>query len=106
MLGECDTANGYLAGHEKKIECIKFHSRNPNIVATSSADHTIRIWDVANLQDNIVLELPNETNATGLTFDCSDNLIICGTSDGAIHLYDPRAQNFPMQVSVKVTSLP
>lgn len=66
----------------------------------TSSDGTIRIWDITKVQDMIVLEMPNSSACTTFTFNDSESYIICGSSDGIVHLYDPRAEITPIQVSI------
>ncbi|KAI8803308.1 hypothetical protein BJ742DRAFT_829278 [Cladochytrium replicatum] len=94
---EVEAANMYLAGHEKKIELIKFHPTLGNIMATASADTTVRLWEIESLQDRIVLNSGNDSPAQSLTFDYCGDKLVTATTDGHLHLYDPRAFKAPVE---------
>ncbi|KAI1308970.1 DNA damage-binding protein 2 [Halotydeus destructor] len=43
--------------HKSKIHCVDIHPRNHNILATTSVDHTAKIWDIRNLKSEFPLEV-------------------------------------------------
>ncbi|KAI8910469.1 hypothetical protein EDD86DRAFT_225948 [Gorgonomyces haynaldii] len=86
---ETDLVHIYLAGHEKRIDAVKFHPTCQGILSTASSDQTIRLWDTEQLQDKIVLESV-QSNCTGLDFDYFGNLLSASYQDSTVHVYDPR----------------
>jgi WD40 repeat protein len=42
----CSKVRTKLYGHGDDINCLSFHPRYPMILASGSADHTVRIWDL------------------------------------------------------------
>lgn len=83
-----------LAGHEKRIDLIKFHPLTSKIVATGSQDKTVRLWDIEAMQDKSCIALPGDSAAAlSLAFDLRGDFINIATNDGNIYLYDPRTNS-------------
>ncbi|KAJ1557010.1 Coronin-2B, partial [Nowakowskiella sp. JEL0078] len=93
---EIDAASIYLAGHEKKIELIKFHPTVGNILATASSDCTVKIWEIETMQDKISLTCPNSSTISTMSFDYSGDKLMTGATDGNLHYFDPRNSNLPI----------
>ncbi|KAL2917780.1 hypothetical protein HK105_202653 [Polyrhizophydium stewartii] len=96
---ETDVASVFLAGHEKRVELLRFHPSCPGILASCASDATIRLWSVETFEDRISLTCPAETTAQSLAFDYEGDLVVAGMSDAMLHVYDPRASTDP-QLSV------
>ncbi|KAI9199208.1 uncharacterized protein BJ171DRAFT_427815 [Polychytrium aggregatum] len=90
-----DSAAMYLAGHEKRVDLIKFHPTAGNILATS--DSTLKLWEIQEMQDRLCIVCPGESSFQSFSFDyCGDN-IVASALDGFIHLYDPRSGADPVK---------
>ncbi|KAJ3321204.1 Coronin-2B [Boothiomyces sp. JEL0866] len=105
----------FLAGHEKKIEIIKYHPTCKSIIISASMDSSIKIWDIGTYQEVISLDIPNETIPTSMDITTEGSFVTVAASDGLIHLYDPRANSFPVKSwlsnhntskSVRLASIP
>ncbi|KAJ3286470.1 ATP-dependent RNA helicase [Borealophlyctis nickersoniae] len=94
---EVDAAEMYLAAHEKKVEGVKFHPTVGNILASWAGDATVRLWDIEGMQDRICLSVPNDATAQSVSFDYCGDALAVGTSDGMLHVYDPRTSINPVQ---------
>jgi WD40 repeat protein len=87
---ETDTPFYLLAGHEKRVDNIKFHTCL-DIVASSSQDKTVKIWNLPTLEEKLSLVLPNDATALSFCFNQEYDYLLAGGSDGFISLFDPRA---------------
>ncbi|KAI8824092.1 uncharacterized protein EV422DRAFT_554245 [Fimicolochytrium jonesii] len=96
---EIDAADTYLAGHEKKVELLKFHPTVGNILATCSADSTIRLWDLVRMQDRVSLVCPAQS-AQHISFDFCGGMVAVMGSDANLYLYDCRAGPEPIQTAI------
>ncbi|KAJ3087887.1 Coronin-2B [Quaeritorhiza haematococci] len=96
---EIDAASIYLAGHEKKINAIKFHPTVGNILSSASVDSTVRLWEVEAMQDRITLTCPKDENVQSLSFDYCGDKLACASTDASLHIYDIRANNLPAQTA-------
>ncbi|KAI9095529.1 hypothetical protein DFS34DRAFT_180177 [Phlyctochytrium arcticum] len=86
----------FLAGHEKKVETMRFHPTAGSILVTSSSDSSIRFWDVVNMQEQLLVNCPDMAFIQSLTFDYYGNTMAGAASDSTIYLYDARAQPHPV----------
>jgi len=83
-----------LVGHRKKVTLLRFHPTASNVLASTSADHTVKIWDVEkaeeisqfedfgdNLLQDIVWDLRGEVYATS----CKDKIVrFCDARAGSV----------------------
>ncbi|EGF83724.1 hypothetical protein BATDEDRAFT_33865 [Batrachochytrium dendrobatidis JAM81] len=92
---ENDMPDVFLAGHEKRVDWVRFHPTCPGIVISSSSDATVKIWSVEMLTDRITLTNPQELAAQSMAFDYECNSFISSTSDSMVHHYDPRSSSAP-----------
>lgn len=93
---ELDVASIYLAGHEKKIELLSFHPTVGNILMSSSADSTIRLWEIESMQDQIVMSSLEDTTIQSTSFDYYGNVFAATTSNSHLCIYDARSQTTPV----------
>ncbi|KAJ3106892.1 Coronin-2B [Phlyctochytrium planicorne] len=94
---ENDTPDIFLAGHEKRVDLLRFHPTVGGILFSSSADSTTKVWDIEVIQDRITLEIPNNSSAQCMCFDYGGDSLCLTANDASMHFYDPRAQAEPIQ---------
>uniref|UniRef100_A0A1B6LCE5 DNA damage-binding protein 2 n=1 Tax=Graphocephala atropunctata TaxID=36148 RepID=A0A1B6LCE5_9HEMI len=59
--------------HKKKITYLEFHTRNPNVMVTSSLDKTVKLWDIRMLDKNNHIEcLEHDSAVSCATFSQTD----------------------------------
>ncbi len=75
-----------LSGHESKIRQIQY-SRDGKVLASVSADKTIKIWDTESGEVISNLEVP-ELGANSITFSQDRNFLIAGNEDKTIQIWD------------------
>jgi len=77
-----------LTGQNGVIQCLAFSS-NGNLLATASADRSIKIWQVQNLSLVRSLSKSSQEPRT-LAFSPDDHLLAIGERKGAVRLVDPQ----------------
>ncbi|KAL3267045.1 hypothetical protein HHI36_011187 [Cryptolaemus montrouzieri] len=82
--------------HSDKIYSIKFHPTAKDVLASGSYDMTIKIWDLSDCSEKIVLE--GHTDQI-FSFAWSPCGIFCSTvsKDGKIRVYNPRRSVTPIR---------
>lgn len=81
-------ADVILQGHEKKVVQIKWHPTADNVVATASADHTVKFWDVQKQAETASLEHGNTVDHVEWNRDGS-RAVSC-SKDHKVRIWDPR----------------
>ncbi|CAH1390008.1 unnamed protein product [Nezara viridula] len=66
-----NNADKVLQAHIEKIYCLKFHPLASDILATTSYDMTIRIWDLSTLQQAYCLKTEDHGDSTIYAFEVS-----------------------------------
>lgn len=73
-------------GHKESVDTVCWHP-SCNILATSSVDHTIRLWDIAS--GRCIRMLPGlVSRVTTMTFGPDARSLLCGHEDGQISSWD------------------
>lgn len=89
----------HTSGHVSELTSCSWHPKNSELFITSSADSTIRIWDVENKrkQRTVIVvkskERGTRTKVTTCAYSYDGNLIGGACLDGAIHMW-PTNSNF------------
>lgn len=80
-----------LVGHRKKVTLLRYHPTAANVLASTSADYTVKIWDVekaeeistfADFGDHLIQDIVWDTNGESYATSCKDK---------AVRFADPRA---------------
>jgi len=79
-----------LSGHRKKVGTLNFHPTANNVLATSSADTTVKIWDIETGQTrNEVGGHPDIIQSS--SWDYNGTLYATASKDKKVRMLDPRA---------------
>ena len=85
-----------LAGHSRKVGHVLFHPSAENVLATSSGDYTVKLWDIASGASNhclrhgdVVQSLAWSTNGSMLATTCRDK---------KLRVWDPRQERAAHEV--------
>ena len=90
-----------LAGHGRKVGHVLFNPVADNILATSSADFTVKIWDISTGQEKIELKGHPEI-IQSLAWSWEGNQLTTTCKDKLIRVYDVRT-NKVVQVQFVLT---
>uniref|UniRef100_A0A146LYG7 Coronin n=2 Tax=Lygus hesperus TaxID=30085 RepID=A0A146LYG7_LYGHE len=90
-----NTPEAVLQTHMEKIYCLKFHPLASDILATTSYDMTIRIWDLSTLEQAATLNA--EDQVVALAWSGCGNFIAAATRGSSIAIYEPRAGPDPIR---------
>ncbi|XP_044254931.1 coronin-7 isoform X2 [Tribolium madens] len=91
-----NAAEAEFNAHPDKIYFIKFHPTAKDVLASGSYDMTIKIWDLTNLNEKIVLRGHTDQMFSFAWSPCG---AFCSTvsKDGKIRIYKPRAGDLPIR---------
>jgi len=90
LHGHQEESAATLAGHDKKLHLVHFHPAAENVLATSSYDLSIRVWDVAK-QTQIAGFADHPDLIQSFEWNINGSLIASSCKDRMIRLFDPRA---------------
>ncbi|XP_078096606.1 coronin-7 [Mustelus asterias] len=85
-----------LSGHTEKIYSIRFHPLASDILASSSYDMTVRIWNLSSGKEEIILR-GHTDQIFSLAWAPDGQQLATVSKDGKIRVYDPRRSVNPVQ---------
>jgi len=79
-----------LTGHAKKVHLLKFHPTALNVLATSSWDKTVKLWNVATSECVQTYDDAQEQNTMSMDFNADGGLLAVTTKAKLVKIFDPR----------------
>lgn len=84
---------GYWESHSGDICSVRFHTENPDCIASGSTDGLINIYDISQSNEDDALEycLNTESSVANLQWHSNENdkdVLSCITHTNDLHLYD------------------
>ncbi|EPS38201.1 hypothetical protein H072_7930 [Dactylellina haptotyla CBS 200.50] len=79
-----------LSGHPRKVGHVLFHPSAEGVLATSSGDFTIKVWDVETQQTKLTLRHPEIVQSMSYSGDGS--LLVTTNRDKKLRIWDLRQQ--------------
>lgn len=86
-----------LLGHRRKVGTIRFHPTAENLVATSSADFTVKIWDITTGQANLTVTGHADMIQSAEWDRLGARLATC-SKDKKLRIVDPRSGEITAEV--------
>ncbi|KAG3259130.1 coronin-7, transcript variant X1 [Ictidomys tridecemlineatus] len=90
------TPEAVLTGHTEKIYSLRFHPLAADILASSSYDLTIRIWDLQARTERLRLQ-GHQDQIFGLAWSPDGQQLATVCKDGRVRVYEPRSGPEPLQ---------
>ncbi|KAI1884438.1 hypothetical protein AGOR_G00226400 [Albula goreensis] len=85
-----------LQGHTEKIYSIKFHPQAAGLMASSSYDLTVRLWDL-DAGEEVKLLKGHQDQIFGMAWSPDGQFLATVCKDGKVRIYDPRKSSEPTQ---------
>jgi len=82
-------ADVHLKGHSKKVHLLQWHPTAINVLATSSWDKTIKLWNVATAECVQTYDSLKE-NTLSMAFNADGSVLATTTKGKVMKLFDPR----------------
>lgn len=79
-----------LSGHSRKVGHVLFHPIAQNVLASSSLDYTVKLWDVESGKNLITLKHPDMV--TSMSFSYDGNHLATVARDKKLRVWDVRAE--------------
>ncbi|KAI5959108.1 CRN1 [Candida theae] len=77
-----------LSGHTRKVGLIEYHPCAANILASSSLDYTVKIWNTETGKDEITLQ--HKDLVTSFAFNYNGSLLATTSRDKKLRIWDVR----------------
>ncbi|XP_070269194.1 coronin-7 [Myotis yumanensis] len=90
------TPEAVLTGHTEKIYSLRFHPLAADLLASSSYDLTIRIWDLQAGVEQLKLQ-GHRDQIFGLAWSPNGQQLASVCKDGCLRVYEPRSSPEPLQ---------
>ncbi|XP_058426135.1 coronin-7 isoform X2 [Diceros bicornis minor] len=90
------TPEAMLTGHTEKIYSLRFHPLAANVLASSSYDLTVRIWDLQAGAERLRLQ-GHRDQIFGLAWSPDGQQLATVCKDGHLRVYEPRSGPEPLQ---------
>lgn len=90
------TPETVLTGHTEKIYSLRFHPLAADVLASSSYDLTIRIWDLQAGAERLKLQ-GHQDQIFSLAWSPDGKQLATVCKDGRVRVYEPRGSPLPLQ---------
>ncbi|XP_062954891.1 coronin-7 isoform X2 [Cynocephalus volans] len=90
------TPEAVLTGHTEKIYSLRFHPLAADVLASSSYDLTVRIWDLQAKAERLRLQ-GHQDQIFGLAWSPDGQQLATVCKDGCVRVYEPRSGPEPLK---------
>lgn len=80
----------FLSGHSKKVGHVLFHPTASNVLASSSLDYTVKVWDIETGEAKLTLKHPDMV--TSMSFNYNGDYLATISRDKKLRVWDIRAE--------------
>ncbi|KAJ3515716.1 hypothetical protein NLJ89_g1588 [Agrocybe chaxingu] len=88
-----------IDGSPRKIGQVLFHPTASNVVASSSGDYAVKLWDLANPEDARAILTGHGDVIQSMAFNPTGTLIATTCRDRKLRIFDARAGNEPVRIN-------
>jgi len=79
-----------LTGHRKKVTLLRFHPTASNVLASTSADHTVKVWDVEKSEEISTSADFGDYLIQDIVWDIRGEMFATSCKDKNVRFVDPR----------------
>ncbi|CAZ85400.1 unnamed protein product [Tuber melanosporum] len=79
-----------LAGHSRKVGHVLFHNTAENILATSSGDYSVKLWDISSGTSHSTLKHPEVVQS--MSWSTNGSMLLTTCRDKKLRVWDPRQE--------------
>lgn len=79
-----------LEGHRKKVTLLRFHPTANNVLASTSADYTVKVWDVEKAEEIITHDGFGDHLIQDIVWDIRGEVCATSCKDKKVRFIDPR----------------
>jgi len=79
-----------LVGHEKKVNLLRFHPTASNVLASTSNDYTVKLWDIEAAHELSTFDEMNDL-CHDIVWDCKGDNYAIACKDKSVRFVDARA---------------
>ncbi|KAJ1511050.1 Coronin-like protein crn1 [Coelomomyces lativittatus] len=85
-----------LTGHQRKVGHVLFHPTAENVLASTSGDYSVKLWDISKAQEKI--ELSGHTEIIqSVTYNWEGDLLATTCKDKVLRVFDVRSKQIAAQ---------
>jgi len=78
-----------LTGHRKKVTLLRFHPTAGNVLASTSSDYTVKVWDIEKGEE--ISSYDTSDLVRDIVWDCRGDAMATSSKDKIVRIMDPRA---------------
>eukprot|EP00178_Gracilaria_changii_P003083 TRINITY_DN14504_c0_g1_i1.p1 TRINITY_DN14504_c0_g1~~TRINITY_DN14504_c0_g1_i1.p1 ORF type:complete len:448 (+),score=85.04 TRINITY_DN14504_c0_g1_i1:40-1383(+) len=87
-----DGALQTLIGHKRKVGSVNFHPTANNILATTSTDYSVKIWDIEKGNCSLSIDAQHSDIIQSFDWNSNGSLSVTSSKDKGLRVLDPRQQ--------------
>lgn len=86
-----------LSGHQRKVGHVLFHPAADNVLATSSGDYTVKLWDISTGTPHYTLK--HSEVVQSMSWSTNGSLLVTTCRDKKLRIWDPRQETAVHEVT-------
>lgn len=86
-----------LSGHQRKVGHVLFHPTAENVLATSSGDYTVKLWDISTGTPHYTLKHNEVVQA--MSWSTNGSMLVTTCRDKKLRIWDPRQETAVHEVT-------
>lgn len=87
-----------LVGHRKKVTLLRFHPGASNVLASTSADYTVKVWDVEKAEAISTYDGFGDNLIQDVVWDTKGDVMATSCKDKSVRFIDPRVGTLAREI--------
>jgi coronin-1B/1C/6 len=87
-----------LVGHRKKVTLLRFHPSASNVLASTSADYTVKVWDVEKAEAISTYDGFGDNLIQDVVWDTKGDIMATSCKDKSVRFIDPRVGTLAKEI--------